>query len=80
MSKPVINKSKRNVSLLLKHPLLLTKKPLQLQTKEPKPRGQPYKSIFKRPFIVLNKRSHPKNPIKRNVDKNELAQVVIQTK
>lgn len=46
-SEPTVNKSKRDVNLLIEHLLLPNKKPFQLQTNKLKPKHQPLKDAFK---------------------------------
>lgn len=47
-SKPIVNKDDRNADLLLDYLLFAPpKKPLQLQTNEPKPRSWPRKNVSK---------------------------------
>lgn len=74
ISKPVINKSKKGVDLLVKHLLLPPKKPLRLQKNETKPRGWPCKNTLKK----LNKRVNTNNiAIEEDVKDNNVVEIDI---
>ena len=84
-SKLVVNKSKREADLLIKHLLPSSKKPLQPQRSELKLRGLPYKSIFKKRTIAKllwdsksNRRAHTNNiAIKRGTSDADFMQMTI---
>lgn len=78
-NKFVINKTERNVDLLIKYPLPLLNKPLQLKTNKLKPRSYPYKNAFKKHPIArfikndkTNKKTYIEDVTTKKDNKNEM--------
>ena len=84
-SKLVVNESKRDEDLLIKHLLPSSKKFLQPQTSELKPRGLPHKNIFEKRTIAKllwdgksNSRAHTNNiAIKKGISDADFMQMII---
>lgn len=87
ISKPIVNKSKRDADLLIKYPLPLLKKSLWSQAGKPKLRDQHCKDLLKKHLIAkpiknnkISKETHVIEIFTKKYNKNKLVQIIVQTK